>query len=241
VKGDEDKNDSELQHLDERILETPSFAVQNATKEVVRMGEMAAQNARVAVDALLEKNPDKIQEVFEREKVINQLQHGINHYLIKLTNLALSEQEHHIVTGLFHSVTDIERVGDHAENIVELAENLIRDEVSFSDIAKQELNEMATVALQCLEVAIQACEFDDRTLAKQSIPIEQTVDKMEETLRVRHIKRLADNKCTPLAGVVFLDVISNLERISDHASNVAQTVLDDTKKVATSEKINFNQ
>lgn len=236
IKGD-DKNESELQHLDERILETPSFAVQNATKEVVRMGEVAAQNARVATEALLEKNQEKIQEVFEREKIINQLQHGINHYLVKLTNLALSEQEHKTVTGLFHTVTDIERVGDHAENIAELAENLIRDDVTFSDTAKQELKEMSTVALQCLEVAIQACEFDDRTIAKQSIPIEQTVDNMEETLRTRHIKRLADEKCTPLAGVVFLDVISNLERISDHASNIAQSVLDEKKIVLTNEKL----
>lgn len=236
IKGDDDKNESELQHLDERILETPSFAVQNATKEVVRMGEVAAQNARVATEALLEKNEEKIQEVFEREKVINHLQYGINHYLVKLTNLPLSEREHKTVTSLFHSVTDIERVGDHAENIAELAQNLIRDEVAFTDIAKQELKEMSSVALQCLEVAIQACEFDDRTIAKQSIPIEQTVDNMEETLRIRHIKRLAEDKCSPLAGVVFLDVISNLERISDHASNIAQTVLDEKKISLTSEK-----
>ncbi|MGL4738832.1 MAG: Na/Pi cotransporter family protein [Cellulosilyticaceae bacterium] len=230
-----DEAESELQHLDERILETPSFAVQNATKEVVRMGEMASVNAKVAMEALLTKNTEKIQEVYEREKVINQLQHGINHYLIKLSNLPISEKEHGIVTGLFHSVSDIERVGDHAENLAELAEALIRDEVEFSDIAKQEISEMAQIAFQCFEMAIQACEFDDRNMAKQTIPIEQTVDKMEDTLRARHIKRLSENRCTSLAGVVFLDGISNLERISDHASNIAMAVLDDKKTLLTSE------
>lgn len=239
VKGKDESNESELQHLDERILETPSFAVQNATKEVVRMGEMSALNAKVAMQALLDKDEAKIQEVFDREKVINQLQHGINHYLIKITNLSLSEDEHNMVTGLFHSVSDIERVGDHAENIVELAEGLIRDEVKFTDTAKQELTEIARIAIECFELAIQACEFDDRTIAKQALPMEQTVDKMEETLRSRHIKRLSENKCTSMAGVIFLDVISNLERISDHASNVAQTVLDDKRILATNEPIQY--
>ncbi|MGL4345304.1 MAG: Na/Pi cotransporter family protein, partial [Cellulosilyticaceae bacterium] len=234
VQGKDD-NESELQHLDERILETPTFAVQNATKEVVRMGEMSGLNAKVAMEALLTKNIDKIQEVYEREKVINQLQHGINHYLIKLSNAPVSEKEHSVITGLFHSVSDIERVGDHAENLAELAEVLIRDDVEFSDIAKQEISEMAQIALQCFEMAVQACEFDDRNMAKQTLPIEQSVDKMEDTLRTRHIKRLSENKCTSLAGVVFLDGISNLERISDHASNIAMTVLDDKKTLSTSE------
>ncbi len=227
VTGKEETSESELKHLDDRILETPSFAVQNAIKEVVRMGEMSAQNARTSMDALLHKDENKIKEVFEREKVINQLQHGINHYLIKLSNLALSETEQGLVTGLFHSVSDIERVGDHAENLAELAEILIRDEIDFSELAKAELKGMGDKATQCFESAIQAQEFDDRNLAKQVANIEQEVDKMEENLRSKHIKRLSENKCSSLAGVVFLDAISNLERISDHALNVAQTMLDE--------------
>ncbi|MGL4361880.1 MAG: Na/Pi cotransporter family protein [Cellulosilyticaceae bacterium] len=238
VPGKEEANESELQHLDERILETPSFAVQNATKEVVRMGEMAAQNAKVAVEALFKKDEKKIQEVYDREKVINQLQHGINHYLIKISNLPISESEHGVVTGLFHSVSDIERVGDHAENIVELAEILIRDDVSFSDIAKEELKKMSTMAITCFDTAIQAQEFDDRNIAKQVVGLELDVDRTEEVLRSRHIQRLAENKCSSMAGVIYLDVISNLERISDHASNVAHTVMDEKKIFNSSEQMN---
>ena len=228
-KGKDDESESELKHLDERILETPSFAVQNATKEVVRMGEMSAHNAKLGIRAIFEKDEAKIQEVFEREKVINQLQHGINHYLIKLSNLPISEAEHGIVNSLFHTVSDIERVGDHAENLAELAQIRIRDEVEFSETALKELETIATLAIKCFETAVQACEFDDRNIAKEVQPMEQQVDTLEEELRARHIKRLSENKCSSMAGVVFLDAISNLERISDHASNIGNSVLDEKK------------
>lgn len=236
-KGKDDESESELKHLDERILETPSFAVQNATKEVVRMGEMSAHNAKLGIRAIFEKDEAKIQEVFEREKVINQLQHGINHYLIKISNLPISEAEHGIVNSLFHTVSDIERVGDHAENLAELAQIRIRDEVEFSETALKELETIATLAIKCFETAVQACEFDDRNIAKEVQPMEQQVDTLEEELRARHIKRLSENKCSSMAGVVFLDAISNLERISDHASNIGNSVLDEKKVLTTSEVV----
>ena len=236
-KGKDDESESELKHLDERILETPSFAVQNATKEVVRMVEMSAHNAKLGIRAIFEKDEAKIQEVFEREKVINQLQHGINHYLIKISNLPISEAEHGIVNSLFHTVSDIERVGDHAENLAELAQIRIRDEVEFSETALKELETIATLAIKCFETAVQACEFDDRNIAKEVQPMEQQVDTLEEELRARHIKRLSENKCSSMAGVVFLDAISNLERISDHASNIGNSVLDEKKILTTSEVV----
>lgn len=236
-KGKDDESESELKHLDERILETPSFAVQNATKEVVRMGEMSAHNAKLGIRAIFEKDEAKIQEVFEREKVINQLQHGINHYLIKISNLPISEAEHGIVNSLFHTVSDIERVGDHAENLAELAQIRIRDKVEFSETALKELETIATLAIKCFETAVQACEFDDRNIAKEVQPMEQQVDTLEEELRARHIKRLSENKCSSMAGVVFLDAISNLERISDHASNIGNSVLDEKKILTTSEVV----
>lgn len=239
VRGNENEgeNESELKHLDERILETPSFAVQNATKEVVRMGEMSAHNAKIAMEAIIDKDEAKIQEVFEREKIINQLQHGINHYLIKLSNLPISEAEHSIVNSLFHTVSDIERVGDHAENLAELAQIRIRDDVQFSEIAFKELKSISSLAIKCFETAIQACEFDDRNIAKEVEPMEQQVNALEEDLRASHIKRLSENKCSSMAGVVFLDTISNLERISDHASNIGHSILDEKKIFVSSQSM----
>ena len=238
ITGKDDSDEGELKHLDERILETPSFAVENAVKEVVRMGNIAHQNVQASMEALFEKDEKKIEEVFEREKIINQLQHGINHYLVKLTNTTISEKEHTIVTALFHTVSDIERVGDHAENLAELAQSLIEQELNFSDKAKQELREIIETATSCFEMSMRAYEFSDKAIAQKAIPLEDKVDSMETKLRSRHMKRLADNTCDSLAGIVFLDVISNVERISDHACNIAQTILDENKSL-TSEYISY--
>ena len=238
ITGKDDSDEGELKHLDERILETPSFAVENAVKEVVRMGNIAHQNVQASMEALFEKDEKKIEEVFEREKIINQLQHGINHYLVKLTNTTISEKEHTIVTALFHTVSDIERVGDHAENLAELAQSLIEQELNFSDKAKQELREIIETATSCFEMSMRAYEFSDKAIAQKAIPLEDKVDSMETKLRSRHMKRLADNTCDSLAGIVFLDVISNVERISDHACNIAQTILDENKSL-TSEDISY--
>ena len=235
IPGNDTAEEGELQHLDERILETPTFAVENAVKEVVRMGNIAEQNAKVAVQALFEKDEKKIQEVFDREKIINQLQHGINHYLVKLSNVSLSEHEHTVITGLFHTVSDIERVGDHAENIAELAQSLIEKDLNFSKTAIDELKEITDTAIKCFELSLQAYEFGDKTIAKNALPLEENVDAMEAKLRSRHMKRLASNTCDSLAGIVFLDTVSNVERISDHASNIAQTILDENRSLTTEE------
>lgn len=237
ISGKDEVNEEELQHLDDRILETPSIAVSNAIKEVVRMGNMAIQNTKAAIQALTDRDISKVEEVYQREKIINMLQHGINHYLVKLSNLSISAEEHSTITGLFHTVSDIERVGDHAENIAELADLLAKESQGFSEVALKELDQIANATLQCIEMALQAYEFDDKMLARQALPVEQTVDKLEETFRSSHIKRLAENKCSSIAGVAFLDTISNLERISDHASNIAMTILDENKSLTTEDMV----
>ena len=239
IKGSDEDEEGILQHLDERILETPSFAIENAVKEVVRMGEMAMKNTNLAVEALFDGDEKKVQEVFEREKLINQLQHGMNHYLVKLSNATLSAKEHGKVTKLFHTVSDIERVGDHAENIAELAESLIKQDVKFSEKALNELREITKVATECFSLALKSYEHQDEALASKALPLEEKVDVMEAKLRSRHMKRLAENTCNSLAGIIFLDTISNVERISDHATNIAMTILSDSE-LLTSEDVNLN-
>ena len=227
--------ESELQHLDERILETPSFAVENAVKEVIRMGSIAMENTKASIEALFEKDEKKIQQVFEREKTINELQRGINHYLVKFSNVTLSEEEKAIVTRLFHTVSDIERVGDHADNIAELAAQMIEENLTFSPKAIEELKEITDTAIQSFAYALQGHELDDLEIAKKTLPLEEKVDMMEAKLRSRHMKRLANNTCNPIAGILFLDTVSNIERISDHASNIALSILDDNYCFTTEE------
>lgn len=227
VKGKNEAKPGELQHLDERLFETPSFAVENAVKEVVRMGEIAKNNMEVAMQALFEKNRDKVQEVFDTEREINELQNGINQYLVKLSNISLTEKESLRVTNLFHIVSDIERIGDHADNIAELAVNMIEDDSNFSDEARKELTRINEMGIQCLETALKAYEVTDDRLAKKAMVLEDHVDKLESNMRTNHIKRLVQKVCEPMAGIAFLDTLNNIERISDHASNIAQVVLEE--------------
>ena len=222
-------NEGTLQHLDDRILETPSFAVENAVKEVVAMGHITMNNTELAVEALFTRDEAKIEQVFENEKNINKLQYDINHYLVKLSNLHVSEEEHATITKLFHMVSDIERVGDHAENIAEFAQSLIKEDKQLSTKAREELKEITSSALRSFALALESFEKSDEALAKEALLLEDTVDAMEIKLRSKHMKRLADNTCDGVAGVIFLDVINNVERISDHACNIAGLLVDENE------------
>lgn len=231
VPGEDREIDSEeelaLRHLDDRILETPTFAVENAIKEVVRMGELAVTNVKLAIEALVEKDFEKISMVMSNEKKINKLEKLITDYLIKINNTALSEHQYLVITNLFHTVNDIERVGDHAENIADLAKYYVDNGLIFSEEAKAEFMEIAELTVKTIELAIQSRANDDADLVRYVEVNEEEVDVMEEHLRSQHIRRLAKNACDSTTGVVFLDSISNLERITDHALNIAYYVKDE--------------
>lgn len=234
IKGKSKEKRDEDYFLDERLLETPTVAVQTTIKEVVRMGEIACWNVQASLDAIFYQDEAKMKEVFEREREINTLQEKLNSYLIKLSNINLSEKEQLKVTELFHMVSDIERVGDHADNIGELAVKLKEQNVKFSEIAKKELEGIADIALECYSKAIKGYEKQDVNMAVDAMSLEDKVDKLEEKLRSKHMKRLAKEECSPFAGIIFLDMISNIERITDHASNIAILLLDEGR-ILTSE------
>ncbi len=216
-----------LRHMDERILETPSFAIENVVKEVVHMGERAYDNTVLATDALVSKDQEKVNLVAKNEKEINQLEQLITEYLIKINNTPLTESQQLIITHMFNSVNDIERVADHAMNIADLAQYTIENKVDFSVSAIKELQDMADYTIDTFKVAMQTRVDHNLKLVHQVEMREEKVDNMEESLREAHIKRLSSRKCQPKASVVFLDVISNYERISDHALNLAYYVQDE--------------
>lgn len=232
VKGDEQTEDSVLMHLDERILETPSFAVENVTKEVMRMGDLASANLKAAIEVLEKQDESKMQEIFDREKQINDLHKGINHYLVKLSNITtLSEEEHTTLTTLFHAVSDIERVGDHADNIAEFASNLKKDGTGFSGEALKELDEIGQLAIESFDLAL--ASYAERNIAKAQrvVVLEDRVDKLEQSLRTSHMKRLTDSTCKGVPAIIFTDAISNIERVSDHAINIAQYLLEECNQL----------
>lgn len=223
-------DETELVHLDDRVLETPGFAIQNCIKEIVRLGYMAYDNLQLSSEALLEKDVSKIDKVFSREKNIDLLQKAITEYMVKLCNTDINQYENMVITSLFHTVNDLERIGDHSENLAELSQYMITENIKFSDTANKELLEISKSTASCVENAIRALETNSRELAKKAAKGEQIIDEMELQLRSRHIQRLTNNECEATTGVVFLDMLTNLERVSDHALNVAQGVLQREEK-----------
>lgn len=216
-----------LRHLDDRILETPSFAVENAIKETLHMAELALENISVATNAMIFQNEENISRVKKTEKDINSLEQAITSYLVKLINTNLSDNQQLIVTHLFNTVNDIERIGDHAINIAELAEYNIKNSITFSEVAIKELTVMAEYTIETYRMAIMSRENNDVKLVAKVESREDKIDTMEETLRESHIKRLSNYECNPATSVVFLDVISHYERISDHSLNIANYVRDE--------------
>lgn len=213
--------------LDKRILESPSFAIEAAVREVVHMGDITLENVRNAIRALKTNDETLVKKVLAREKDINELEKILTNYLVSVENLSLNEKQHELVKNLFYSVNDIERIGDHAENIVELATSKINDNLTFSEDALAGLDKITSNAFAAVENALVARRDTDYEKLGAVEVYENNVDALEDELREAHIVRLSKKECTAESGVIFLDVISNLERISDHAHNIAGYVRDE--------------
>lgn len=213
-------------YVDDRILETPSIAVVQLMKEVLHMGNVAIETLKLSGEALIQGNEEKAMEAFEKEKEVNHLEHAIMEYLVKLSNLDISAAQRTTIDGLFSTVNDIERVADHADNIAELAMERVSNNYAFSEKAIGELDSMMNDCISAFQESLNALHSYDRPSAQRVIEREGYIDLLEKNLRKKHIERLNRGKCEPSSGVIFLDAISNLERVGDHASNIALAVLD---------------
>lgn len=221
------EDEAQLVHLDKRMMSTPSVAVEGAKLETVRMGRIARENLALALAALSDHDGEKIADVKKREAVVDKLCDSISEYLIELCMLHLNDKDNEMVTSLLNTVSDMERVGDHAENIAELAEEMKQEGISFSEMALGELEEMSKATLSGYDSAIRALELDDINYAVRTATLEDQVDAMEKKLRAGHIERLSNAECSVNAGIHFIDLLGNLERVSDHAMNIAQVVLNE--------------
>ena len=212
-------------HLDPRIFEQPSIAVVALSNEVVRMGEMVLENVRRAVNVCFSRDEKEIEKVFEVEKRVNRINKELTEYLIHANNLSLNNRQKLIVANLFNSLTDIERSGDHAENITEQVQLLIERNQEFSELGHHDLLEITAAVDEAFDGAIQARKTGSRKIAAHVGECEDKVDQLRDDLKIRHIDRLSRGECDPAAGIVFIEIVDNLERISDHAENLAQYVL----------------
>lgn len=221
----EDDDEKVVKFIDDRIIETPSIALANVEKETLRMGEKSKQSLDCSMKAIMKKSEKDISSTLKKEKTINELQKAILNYLLKLSKAPLNEESREVIDSLFNTVNDIERIGDHAENLAELAKDSINNDVVFSEHGTSELNDMYDKVISTYTYALESMRTSDVDLACKVIKMEEQVDIMEKSCRVNHMRRLNNNMCSIDSGIVYLEVIANLERVSDHAVNIAQQVI----------------
>lgn len=224
--GKESDADKTTKYIDDRILETPSIALNSAVKETLHMGNFAKESFVESMTALFTGKDEHVYKTFEIEKTVNKLEKAITDYLVKLSNKEITEDSRIKVDGLFNAINDIERIGDHADNIAELALDAIEKRITFSSDAIGELKEMYEYALDAFKLSLESLRELNRDKALVVIKYEEKVDHLEKVCRKHHIERLNRNECTSESGIIFNDIISNIERVSDLSANIARLVID---------------
>lgn len=225
VPGDDKKvgyRDSyQLKYIGEKVVLNPATAVVEVIKELDRMASLASENLNRAMNALITLDLDEIEEVYEVEKNIDFLSHAITNYLVKINQTTLPIEDLKSIGALFHVVNDIERIGDHAENIADAAAQRIETGVGFSKEAQKELGEMLDMVNTILRFSFEMFVKSTEEHTEDIRHLEEAIDEKEKELQQKHIDRLANNECTPEAGALFSEIVSGLERVGDHATNIA--------------------
>ena len=216
-----------LLYIGEKSVYSPTTAVFDAIREMERMGQIAITNLERAMNALITLEESDIKEVYEVEKQIDYLNHEITSYLVRINETTLPADDAKSIGGLFHIVNDIERIGDHAENIADAAGSRLEHGIEFSPMARSELSEMLDLVIKVTTYALDMFSHNNQEHMEEIQELEEQVDQMERQLQESHVQRLTRGECTPSAGMIFSDIISGLERVSDHAVNIAFSLLEE--------------
>jgi len=225
LPGEEKRVERGTKFIDKKLLNTPSVALSQVDKEIVRMAEMTQEMLDKATKAILSDDYALIKTVIEREKVVDQLHEAIHRFLDDIPSENLSESELRRLACLTHSINDVERVGDHANNLVELAEKRLEKGVSFSEAAIEELKKMSQTTNLAYETALAALMDENKKLVRKVRELESETDVLQRTFEANHVQRLEKKICDPVSGIIFVDILRNLERVADHSSNIANVVL----------------
>ena len=220
------RDNFKLQFIGKNVIFNPATAVVGVIKEIERMACLANENLDRSMNALITLDQEDIDEVYEVEKNIDYLNHAITDYLVNINQSTLPVEDKKNLGALFHVVNDIERIGDHAENFADAARTRQENGVSFSKEAQRELGEMQDLVDKILHYAILMFVNNDEEYMDQVSSLEDQIDLMERRLQQAHIDRLTRNECTPEAGMIYSDIVSGLERIGDHATNIAFSVIE---------------
>ena len=213
-------------YLDERMLKTPEIATSLARKELLSIGNLARKNARNALNGLVSRNPKKLRKVMETEPVIDRLEKQTAQYLSRITQGSMSPHMSALNTALIHVGYDLERIGDHGENIAQIGQDYLEDKFTFSQAALEEMEQMSELIQDCIKQALKVLETSDPGAAAKVRDYEREIDLKERQLRQKHTDRLQQSKCLPEAGLAFLDILTNMERIGDHCQNIANVIME---------------
>lgn len=225
--GKEKQEGFQLEYIGPSSVFSPNTAVVEVTKELERMGHIAVENLTAAVNVLMKPEDKGIQKVYETEKQINYMNHAITDYLVKISQSTLPIDDMKNIGGLFHVVNDIERIGDHAENAADSAVLRKEKNISFSKEAEAELLEMLHRVIKITNYSIDMFSNNSKEHLQEILDLENGIDQMERDLQEAHVERLKKGKCKQEAGMIFSDIISGLERVADHATNIAFSILDE--------------
>lgn len=211
--------------LDDRLLNNPSVALGQVLRETNRLADMSFKNFRIACESIMDGNEKLVEEIVKREERIDEFQQGIVEYSVKLSNENMSEEENDRLAFVLKASHDLERIGDHAMNIGELEELRAANKIVFSQIANQEVLNLISLTSNTLRDMVELMETDDTTICYKILDEEEEIDELTEKLKDDHIRRLNEGICNPYAGIIFMDLLTNIERVGDHASNIALGIL----------------
>jgi phosphate:Na+ symporter len=211
--------------LEEHLLNTPEIAIDQARREIVRMEHFAKKAVNQAIEGLDQDDRKKLELALQTEDAIDNFQYEITSYLAALSTKELSEELSVELPVLLHTVNDLERVGDHAVNIAEIAERKIGQKISFSDPAQIEGVQLKSEVNQMFDYVSTALENNNTEAAQSALTNEQNLNRMQMDFRRSHVQRMTDGACTPEAGLIFIDLVDNIEKIGDHLTNIAQAVI----------------
>lgn len=223
IKDDEEESDKGLQ-LDDRLLNNPAVAIGQVGRELVHMAEMAEKNLKLAGKALVEGDEKAIEKVYQREDRIDEHEKGIIDFVIRLSNLNVSQEENDRLASYLQIAHDIERIGDHAENIVELAEDKIEKDVKMTEAARNELLELLDLTYSIVQHVKEALDSEDDAICMKIYEEEERSDDLTDEYKDKHIKRLSEGTCQVNSSAIYFDLLVDLERVGDHAANIAEHI-----------------
>ncbi|NQT29002.1 MAG: Na/Pi cotransporter family protein [Candidatus Saganbacteria bacterium] len=230
VRGDVEYIKHDTKYLDKRMLVTPEIAIGQAKKEIVRLAHFAKEQLSLGIDSIFTHKHRVREQLFDkikrREEVVNHLENEIATFIIRIDQQSITEEQSRTTAGYLHLIHDLERIGDISENIMDLVVLKEDENLKFSQKAFQEIKRLSQLVLEAVSLAIDAFDKWDKQTSFKALEAEGKVDAVEQEYRDNHIQRLNRGECNPASGVIFLDVLSNLERAGDHAENVAKKIVE---------------